>query len=152
MHFAFGTRPQGTGIDVPSLWKLCDRLQYYLGDITQHLLVYISLGSIIGCGILLDFGRHQEEGKHNLRKVAVCVPYRGMDIPNGQVDRPGFLVAEAVRELYLIQLTDQWNTCCSCRMSNLRLPLSVRRIDLGIHTITLCVYHPGWPIDDVVFI
>jgi len=151
-HFAVGTRPQSTGIDVSSLGKSRDRLQHYLGDITQHLLVYISLGSVIGCGIPLEFVRHREESKHNLREVAVCVPYRGMDIPNGQVDRPGFLGAGEVRELRLVRFTDQWNNCCPRRKCIQCLPPPVCRIHLGIHLITLRVYGPGWSIDHVVFI
>jgi len=56
------------------------------------MLVYIVLGSVIGCGIRLEFGWYPEEGQENLLEVAVFVLYRGMDIPNGQVDWPGFLV------------------------------------------------------------
>jgi hypothetical protein len=112
VHFAVGTRPQRTGIDVSSLWISRDRLQHYLGDITQHLLVYIPLGSVIGCGIPSECGRHWEKGKQNLHEVAAFVPYRGMDIPNGQVDRAGFLVAGDVRELRLVRSTDQGNNCC----------------------------------------
>jgi len=92
-HFAIATGPQSTGIDVSSLGKSCDQLQRYPGDITQHLLVYMTLGSVIGCVIPLEFGRHWDERKHNSHHVAVFVPYRGMDFPNGQADWPGFLVA-----------------------------------------------------------
>jgi hypothetical protein len=151
-NFAVGTRPQSTGIDISSLGKLRDRLQHYFGDITQHLLVYISLGSVIRCGIPLEFGRHWDEGKHNLCELAVFVQYRGMDIPNGQVYRPGFLVAGEVRELRLVRSTDQWNNFCPRRKSILYLPPPVCRIHLRIHTITLRVYGPGWSIDHVVFI
>jgi hypothetical protein len=75
-HFTIGTRPQSTGIDVCSLGKSPDRLLHYLGDMTQYLLVYILLGSVIGCGIPLEFGWHWEAGKRKLRKVAVFLPYR----------------------------------------------------------------------------
>ena len=57
------------------------------------MLVYIPLGSVIGCGIPLEFGRHLVEGNHNVCKVAVFVPYGGMDVRDGQVDQPGYLVA-----------------------------------------------------------
>jgi len=53
-----------------------------------------------------------EEGNHNLREVAVFVPYRGMDIPKGQVDQPGILAAGEVREPCLVRSPDQWNNCC----------------------------------------
>jgi len=46
-HFADGTRPQSPGIDVFFLGKSHDWLQHYVGDITQHLLVDIPLGSVI---------------------------------------------------------------------------------------------------------
>jgi len=101
-HFAIGTRPHSTGLGVSSLGNSCDRLPHYLCDVTHHLLVCITLGLVIGFGIQLEFGRHREESKHSLRKVAVFVLYRGMDIPNGQVDRPGVWVARAVRKLRLI--------------------------------------------------
>jgi len=37
-----------------------------------------------------------------MREVAVIIPYRGMDIPNSRLDRPGFLVAGDARELSLV--------------------------------------------------
>jgi len=63
VHIAVGIRLQSTGIAASSSGKLHDWLQHYLSDITQHPPVYISLGLVIGCGMLLAFGRHREEGK-----------------------------------------------------------------------------------------
>ena len=86
--------------------KSRDRLQHYLGDITQHLVGCIPRGSVIGCRIQLEFRQHQDIGKNNVRKVAVFVLYRGMDIPNGQVDRPGFLGAREVCNVHHVRSTD----------------------------------------------
>ena len=61
--FVVGTRPPSTSIDVLCPRKSNEQLQKYFGDLTRHLHVYIALGSVIGCGILLEFGRHREEGK-----------------------------------------------------------------------------------------
>ena len=75
-----------------------------------------------------------------------------MDIPNGQVDRPGFLVAREVCELLLIRSTDQWNNCCPRGKSILCLLPPVCRIHLGINLIALRIYGPGWSIGHVVLI
>ena len=94
--------PQCTRIDVSSLVKLRDWPQQYLGDITQHLRVYIPLGLVIGCGSLFKIGPHGEEGKPLLHEAAVFVPYRGIDISNCEIEQPSFLVAGEVHELGLV--------------------------------------------------
>lgn len=48
-YIAIGMWPQSSRIDVSSMAKLRDQLQYYLGNSTQHLLVHITMGSVIGC-------------------------------------------------------------------------------------------------------
>jgi len=151
-HFAIGTRPQISWIDVFSLGKSYDQIQHYVGNITQHLLVYIPLGSVIGCGIPLEFGWHSKEEKHTLCEVGVFVLHSGMDNLSGQLHSPGFLVAGEVGELRVVQSTDQWNNCYPRRKSILQFPLAVCRIHRRIHSITLHVYGPGWSIDHVVFI
>jgi len=83
-------------------------------------------------------------------EVAVIVPYR-VDIPRCQVDRPGILVGGEIRELSLVQSTDQWNNCCPRGKSILCLPPPVCRIHLRIHSIALGVCGPRWSIDHVVF-
>jgi len=148
--FVVGTRPPSTSIDVMCPRKSNEQLQKYFRDLTRHLHVYIALGSVIGCGILLEFGRHREEGKQNLGKVTVFVQYRGLDIPNGQVDQPRCIVAGEVLELRLIRSIDQWYNCCPRRKSILRFLPPVCRIHHGIHSITLHLYGPGWSKDQLV--
>jgi len=87
--------------------------------------------------------------KDNLCKIAVFVPYRGLDIPSGQVDRTGFLVTREVRTMCLVQTTDQWNNWSPWTMSIMCLPWQVWQILLGIHLITLSVCCPGRSLDHV---
>jgi hypothetical protein len=99
----------------------------------------------------LELGQHREEGKYNLHQVAVNVLYRGMDIHNGQVDRPDVRVAGEVGEPRLVRSTDQWNNCCPRRMAIPRLAQPVWQVNLGILPISLRIYGPGLSIDHVVF-
>jgi hypothetical protein len=100
-------RPQSTRIDIFYITQSWDLHDHYFGNVIHHMLVFISPGSHIRCGIPLEFWRHREEGKQNLFVVALFVPDGGMDIPNGQVHRPGLFVAGGVCELYLIRFTDR---------------------------------------------
>jgi len=148
--FAVGKGSQTNRIDVSSLGKLRDQLQHYVGDFTQHLPFCILLASVIGFKILLECGRHHEEAMHIVRGVAGFVPYRGMDIPNGQADLPCILVAREVRELHLVWSTDWWNNYCPQGKSILCLPPPGYENHFGMHSIALHVCGPYSSVDCVV--
>jgi len=136
VYFSVGIRPESAGINDSSRRKSRDYLPQYVGENAQHLMDYIPWGSVIGCAFPLDFWWHQEEGKHNVCMIAVYVQYRGMDIPNCEIDQPGFAVAGKVGELHLNWSPHKWTNCCLQGKSIMRLPPPVLLIHRWIESIT----------------